>query len=252
MGPILTAPSCFIFVPGHDGYALGASAVFYLPGYKHFMRWIGVAEASRANFVSLLQRGSVAVMVGGIAEMCAALLSTVVSGAAAATTADRMLTHWHSQGKICRGPHAPTTDDRKHLLCCRFMLSDDHEAIMLKSRRGFAKVSIESGCPIVPVYHLGNSRLLHFGPAWLRGVSRTLRMSVGLVFGQWWLPLPVQHPLHLLSGKAIRPGLQLRLAHNSPYVFCLHQHCSEFVVMHVHVSAHACRDFEASTRAGRL
>jgi Diacylglycerol acyltransferase len=141
------------------------------------------------------------------------------------------------------------TSDRKHLLCYRFMLSDDHEAIMLKSRRGVAKVSIETGCPIVPVYHLGNSRLLRFGPSWLRGVSRRLRMSLGLVFGQWCLPLPVQHPLHVLSGKAIPPGTHLFLAHSSSYVFCLHQHCSEMFVMQIFASADACRDFEASTRA---
>ena len=63
-----------MFFPGQNVFALAASVVFYLPGYRHFMRWVGCLPASRANQDRLLQRGSVAVMVGGIAEMCAWVL----------------------------------------------------------------------------------------------------------------------------------------------------------------------------------
>ena len=39
-------------------------------GYKHFMRWVGCMPASRQNLALLLEKGSVAVTMGGIAEMC--------------------------------------------------------------------------------------------------------------------------------------------------------------------------------------
>ena len=85
------------------------------------------------------------------------------------------------------------------------MLSDDHEEVMLRERRGVIRASIQNGAPLVPVYHLGNSAILRFGPAWLRGLSRRLRMSVGLVYGKWG-PIPVQHPMHMVTGKVIMPG----------------------------------------------
>jgi diacylglycerol O-acyltransferase 2, plant len=62
-----------VIYPEQKVYGLAASAVFYLPGYKHFMRWVGCMPASRDNLVQLLKKGSVAVTMGGIAEMCAPL-----------------------------------------------------------------------------------------------------------------------------------------------------------------------------------
>jgi 2-acylglycerol O-acyltransferase 2 len=50
-------------------YGLGASVLFWIPGYYHFMTWIGVQPASKKNFYRLLKKGWVAVIVGGIAEM---------------------------------------------------------------------------------------------------------------------------------------------------------------------------------------
>lgn len=72
-GPILAAGPCCVFLPGRNVYALAASAVFYLPGYRHFMNWVGCKPASRQNLAALLQHGAVAVTMGGIAEMCAPL-----------------------------------------------------------------------------------------------------------------------------------------------------------------------------------
>ena len=127
---------------------------------------------------------------------------------------------------------------------CRFMLADDHEEIMLKSRRGIAAVAVETNTPVVPVYHLGNSRLLKFGPQWLMGASRKLRTSLGLVFGRWCLPLPFKRPLHMLSGKALHPGMRTCHARS----FAQHQmHC---VVPRQCVSRWASRmDRPCSTRA---
>jgi diacylglycerol O-acyltransferase 2, plant len=40
----------------------------------------------------------------------------------------------------------------------------DKEVIFLKRRRGFVKAAIQYGVPIIPMYHFGNSQIVHFGP----------------------------------------------------------------------------------------
>ena len=89
---------------------------------------------------------------------------------------------------------------------CRFMQSDEREEVLLRARKGLMKTSIETGAAVMPVYHLGNSRILKFGPSFLRGVSRKLRTSLGFIFGQYGLPIPIRHPIHMVVGKPILPG----------------------------------------------
>ncbi|GIL50994.1 hypothetical protein Vafri_7066 [Volvox africanus] len=50
-------------------YSVAASVVFYIPFWRHFITWIGSVPATSQNFKRLLKKGSVAVVVGGIAEM---------------------------------------------------------------------------------------------------------------------------------------------------------------------------------------
>eukprot|EP00798_Chlamydomonas_sp_ICE-L_P031525 gene31525-6708_t len=50
-------------------YSIAASAVFYIPVWRHIVAWIGSVPATREEFKRLLKQGSVAVVVGGIAEM---------------------------------------------------------------------------------------------------------------------------------------------------------------------------------------
>lgn len=50
-------------------YSIAASAVFYIPLWRHIIAWIGSVPATRDMFKQQLKKGSVAVVVGGIAEM---------------------------------------------------------------------------------------------------------------------------------------------------------------------------------------
>jgi hypothetical protein len=50
-------------------YSLAASSVFNIPFWRHFLTWIGCVPATTGNFKKMLGKGSVAVVVGGIAEM---------------------------------------------------------------------------------------------------------------------------------------------------------------------------------------
>lgn len=115
--------------------------------------WLGARPATRHNFVRLLKRGSVAVLVGGIAEM--------------------------------------------------FMQDSKRERLMLRSRKGFTRVAVETGAPIVPVYHFGNSRAFDFGPSFLMPHARRIGAALGVLIGRWGLPVPRRVPFMMVSGKPI-------------------------------------------------
>nr|QNL10705.1 acyl-CoA: diacylglycerol acyltransferase 2B [Haematococcus lacustris]QNL10739.1 acyl-CoA: diacylglycerol acyltransferase 2-2 [Haematococcus lacustris] len=69
MGPLLAGTLCQILFPDFNIFSLAASSVFSVPGWRHFVAWMGSMPATRSNYRLLLSKGSVAVIVGGIAEM---------------------------------------------------------------------------------------------------------------------------------------------------------------------------------------
>lgn len=87
-----------------------------------------------------------------------------------------------------------------------FMLHAHHEQIKLRSRRGFVRLALEAGTPIVPTYFFGNSQVRSFGPAALQHLSRRLRASLGVLYGRWGLPLPRKVPLHMAVGVPVPVG----------------------------------------------
>jgi 1-acyl-sn-glycerol-3-phosphate acyltransferase len=60
---------CQAIWPFFNIYSLAASSVFSIPFWRHFIAWLGSVEATPKNFKRILKKGSVAVIVGGIAEM---------------------------------------------------------------------------------------------------------------------------------------------------------------------------------------
>jgi 2-acylglycerol O-acyltransferase 2 len=72
-----------------------------------------------------------------------------------------------------------------------FITSPDYEAIKLQGRKGFVRIAVETGTPIVPVYHFGNSLLFRWiAPGWLERWARKLRVAVGYTAGRFGTPLP--------------------------------------------------------------
>ena len=62
---------------------------------------------------------------------------------------------------------------------------------------------------LLPVYHLGQSQLLTFWGTeeW----SRKYRISLGIFWGAYYLPLPRRHPIISLIGAPIPGAAHLRL-----------------------------------------
>ncbi|KXZ51089.1 hypothetical protein GPECTOR_14g72 [Gonium pectorale] len=69
IAPIVAGTLMQTLFPHMMIYSVAATAVFYIPLWRHFITWIGSVPATSSNFKRLLRKGSVAVVVGGIAEM---------------------------------------------------------------------------------------------------------------------------------------------------------------------------------------
>eukprot|EP00210_Caulerpa_lentillifera_P004313 g4116.t1 len=69
MGPILAATLIPKMFPGEKVYSLAADVLFKIPLYRQFMCWMGSQPATKRHFDRLISKASVAIVVGGIAEM---------------------------------------------------------------------------------------------------------------------------------------------------------------------------------------
>ncbi|WIA23591.1 hypothetical protein OEZ85_000302 [Tetradesmus obliquus] len=69
MSELVAGTLCQAIWPFFNIYAVAASSVFSIPFWRHFIAWLGGVPATPGNFKKVLKKGSVAVIVGGIAEM---------------------------------------------------------------------------------------------------------------------------------------------------------------------------------------
>jgi len=85
-----------------------------------------------------------------------------------------------------------------------FLNSDKEEGVYLLKRKGFCKLSIQSGRPLVPCYTFGNTQILQcFTGSFLRLLSAALRVSVTMFWGRGFLPIPYRVPILFVSGTPI-------------------------------------------------
>ena len=79
----------------------------------------------------------------------------------------------------------------------------DKEMIKFSGRKGFIRAAVDTGTPIVPVYHFGNSQLLKLKPKFLEKPARKIQCAMGVILGRWGLPFPKKVPLMVAVGKSI-------------------------------------------------
>lgn len=84
--------------------------------------------------------------------------------------------------------------------------SPTEPAILLKARRGFVRLAIQNGTPLVPMYGFGETSLFSQVSFWrerrLRW-SRLLGFPVTIFTGMLGSPAPVSHPVHVVVGAPI-------------------------------------------------
>eukprot|EP00955_Chlamydomonas_euryale_P104533 365573-Chlamydomonas_euryale.AAC.19 len=71
IAPIVASTLFQTLFPHVPVYSVAASSLFYIPFWRHFIAWVGSLPATKESFTKLLKKGSVAVVLGGIAEVCA-------------------------------------------------------------------------------------------------------------------------------------------------------------------------------------
>ena len=76
------------------------------------------------------------------------------------------------------------------------------------THKGFCRVAIDTGVPVVPIYCLGNTAL--FNVVGLKRLSRRFRVGLQLFWGRAFLPLPRQSKIVVVVRAALTANLQIR------------------------------------------
>lgn len=82
----------------------------------------------------------------------------------------------------------------------------DEEYVILNSRKGFVRLAVKHGVPLIPVYCFGSTKMFKRLqlPA-LEYISKLLRISICVFFGSWGLPMPFRQRLLYVIGNPIVP-----------------------------------------------
>jgi len=87
-----------------------------------------------------------------------------------------------------------------------FETGKDDEVILMKERKGFVKLALQTGTALVPGYIFGNTQLFHIWydqRGFLQALSRRAQFGCCLLWGRWGLPIMFRVPIVAVMAKPI-------------------------------------------------
>ena len=87
-----------------------------------------------------------------------------------------------------------------------FLSKPKTERIFLKQRKGFVKLALETGAQLVPIYFFGSTDMFNqisSSKGFLAHISRKVRITFNLFYGQYFLPIPYATKVTIAIGDPV-------------------------------------------------